>query len=38
MASGSNKVIYAALIGNLLISVTKFTAAILTRSSAMVAE
>ena len=38
MASGSNKVIYAALIGNLLISVTKFTAAILTRSSAMFSE
>lgn len=38
MASGSNKVIYAALIGNLLISITKFAAAILTRSSAMFSE
>ena len=38
MASSSKKVIYAALIGNLLISVTKFIAAFLTRSSAMFSE
>jgi cation diffusion facilitator family transporter len=38
MASGSKKVIYAALIGNSLISITKFAAAISTRSSAMMSE
>ena len=38
MASGSKKVIYAALIGNTLISITKFSAAIATRSSAMLSE
>jgi cation diffusion facilitator family transporter len=38
MASGSKKVIYAALIGNTLISITKFSAAIVTRSSAMLSE
>lgn len=38
MASGSKKVIYAALIGNGLISVTKFFAAFATGSSAMMSE
>jgi len=38
MASGSKKVIYAALIGNTLISITKFFAAFLTGSSAMLSE
>jgi cation diffusion facilitator family transporter len=38
VASGSKKVIYAALIGNSLIAVTKFIAAFLTRSSAMFSE
>ncbi|MCU7813406.1 MAG: cation diffusion facilitator family transporter [Candidatus Thiodiazotropha sp. (ex Notomyrtea botanica)] len=38
MAAGSKKVIYAALIGNALISVTKFIAAFLTGSSAMLSE
>ena len=38
MASGSKKVIYAALIGNALIAVTKFGASIFTGSSAMLAE
>jgi len=38
MASGSKKVIYAALIGNALIAVTKFAASALTGSSAMLAE
>lgn len=38
MASGSKKVIYAALIGNALISVTKFIAASITGSSAMLSE
>jgi cation diffusion facilitator family transporter len=38
MASGSKKVILAALIGNLLISITKFAASILTKSSAMFSE
>ncbi|MEP3277014.1 MAG: cation diffusion facilitator family transporter [Stappiaceae bacterium] len=38
MASGSKKVIYAALIGNSLISITKFAAAAYTGSSAMLSE
>lgn len=38
MASGSKKVIYAALVGNALISVTKFVAAGMTGSSAMLSE
>ena len=38
MASGSIKVIIAALIGNALIAVTKFTAALVTGSSAMFSE
>ena len=38
MASGSKKVIYAALIGNSLIAVTKFIASFLTGSSAMLSE
>ncbi len=38
MASGSNKVIWAALIGNALIAVMKFVAAALTLSSAMFSE
>jgi len=38
MASGSTKVIIAALIGNTLISITKFTAAFITGSSAMLSE
>ncbi|MBD3615662.1 MAG: cation diffusion facilitator family transporter [Gracilimonas sp.] len=38
MASGSKKVIYAALIGNSLISVTKFIAASISGSSAMMSE
>lgn len=38
MASGSRKVIFAALIGNSLISITKFTAAAYTGSSAMLSE
>ncbi|MEQ9617873.1 MAG: cation diffusion facilitator family transporter [Deltaproteobacteria bacterium] len=38
MASSSKKVIYAALVGNALIAVTKFIAAILTGSSAMLSE
>jgi len=38
MASGSKTVIYAALAGNTLIAVTKFAAAALTGSAAMVSE
>lgn len=38
MASGSKKVIYAALIGNGLIAITKFIAAGITGSSAMLSE
>ena len=38
MASGSKKIIIAALIGNTLISITKFIAAIITSSSAMLSE
>ena len=38
MASGSKKVIYAALIGNGLIAITKFVAATITGSSAMFSE
>ena len=38
MSSGSKKVIYAALVGNSLISVTKFSAAAFTGSSAMLSE
>ena len=37
-ASGNKKVIYAALIGNSLIAVTKFGAALVTGSSAMLSE
>ena len=38
MASGSKKVIYAALLGNSAIAVTKFAAAVMTGSSAMLSE
>lgn len=38
MATGSRKVIYAALVGNFLISITKFVAAGITGSSAMLSE
>jgi len=38
MASGSKKVIVAALIGNTLISISKFAAALITGSSAMLSE
>lgn len=37
-AHGSKKVIYAALVGNLLISIIKFAAASFTKSSAMLSE
>ncbi|MCH9638882.1 MAG: cation diffusion facilitator family transporter [Betaproteobacteria bacterium] len=37
-ASGSIKVIYAALVGNTLIAITKFTASVITGSSAMLSE
>jgi len=38
MPSSSKKVIYAALVGNLLVAATKFTAAAITGSSAMLSE
>ena len=38
MSSGSKKVIYAALVGNAAIAITKFIAAAVTGSSAMLAE
>ncbi|MHC5027537.1 MAG: cation diffusion facilitator family transporter [Planctomycetota bacterium] len=38
MAGSSKKVIYAALVGNALIAVTKFAAAVTTSSSAMLSE
>lgn len=38
MSSGSKKVVYAALIGNGLITLVKFIVAVITRSSAMMAE
>ena len=38
MAGSSKKVIYAALIGNSLIAITKFIAAMMTNSSAMFSE
>jgi cation diffusion facilitator family transporter len=38
LAASSKKVIYAALIGNSLIAITKFAAAIITHSSAMLSE
>ena len=38
MAAGSKKVIYAALIGNFLIAITKFGASVYTGSSAMLSE
>ena len=38
MAAGSKKVIYAALVGNALIAITKFGAAAFTGSSAMLSE
>ncbi len=38
MAGSNKKVIYAALIGNALIAITKFIAAVMTHSSAMLSE
>ena len=38
MAGSSKKVILAALVGNFLVSITKFTAALFTQSSAMFSE
>jgi cation diffusion facilitator family transporter len=38
MAGSSKKVIIAALIGNSLIAITKFAAAVITQSSAMLSE
>lgn len=38
MAGSNKKVIYAALVGNALIAITKFVAAIITNSSAMLSE
>lgn len=38
MASGSKKVIYAALVGNTLIAISKFVGSIITGSSAMLSE
>jgi len=38
MSSGTKKIIYAALLGNTLISITKFFAAAITGSSAMLSE
>jgi cation diffusion facilitator family transporter len=38
MASGSRKVVYAGIAGNLLVAATKFAAAFLTHSSAMLSE
>jgi len=38
VASSSHKVIYTAVIGNALIAVTKFVAAVITGSSAMISE
>jgi cation diffusion facilitator family transporter len=38
MASGAKKIIIAALIGNFLIAITKFIAALITSSSAMLSE
>ncbi len=36
--ASSKKVIYAALVGNALIAITKFTASVITGSSAMLSE
>lgn len=38
MGSSSKKVIYAALVGNALVAITKFVAAVMTGSSAMLSE